>query len=277
MGKIKYAVFDLDGVLSKGEIFSKDPSGDMLQGERENLEKWRQFMKDSEVQCIAVTGRSLEITRELLSHMDCISACEHGTVIFDPKTEESYSTIDCETQFGNLIGAKNRLEEFIEKSEEFDELLLKKFPGESIKRMRENLHILTYEFEREKGLEFAEELYSEIATFLPENILDDISQGKLVLKKCGMAIDIMPAVTKSEGLSHILSKLEISPDEVLIAGDSFHSDGPMMRVVEEGFWICPANSDRRLKEEILARGSQGYVSEKPFFEGSMEGLRYFLE
>ncbi len=275
---IKYAVFDLDGVLSKGKQFSKDFSTDILCGERENLDQCRIFLDQKGVIPIVVTGRSLKITEPIIDYcMNGHSVCEHGTMIVDKEEGRTYHLIDREQKFKDLIKAKEHLEKFISCANKFDEILRQRFPKEKIDRKQDNLHILTYEFKSPKGKKFAKELYQYIHDkFFPKQIKEDLKKKHLLLKTCDMAFDIMPGVSKKEGLRHILTKLGINPEHVIIAGDSFHSDGEMMQAVENGVWICPANSDSRMKLTIEARGEKGYVSTKPYFEGTMEGLKYFL-
>jgi HAD superfamily hydrolase (TIGR01484 family) len=274
---MKLAVFDLDGVLSKGKVFSKDLSKDMLEGERENLKNFKDYMSQKNVPCVAVTGRSLEISKELMTYMDDFSVCEHGTIVVDPKTMDWYHLVDGEDKFSNLIEAKDRLESFIHLAEKFDEILLNAFPEEKIKRRDDNLHILTYEFESVEGEDFAMRLYTELYKHLPHEIKLDLNNKDIVLKTCDMAIDLMPGVSKKEGLIHLLNKLNIDTKDVIIFGDSYHSDGQMMKVITDGVWVCPGNSDDRLKEEIKNRGKLGYVAEKPFFEGTMDAIHHFFD
>ncbi|MBT3866178.1 HAD family phosphatase [Candidatus Woesearchaeota archaeon] len=273
---MKLAVFDLDGVLSTGEIFSKDTTRAILNGEKENLDRWKSFMTKKGVPCVAVTGRSLEITRELLGYMDALSVCEHGTMIVDPKTGREYHIAEGDDHFRNLTGAKNRLEEFIHHAGQHDEFLGAKFDGAELTRMRDNLHILTYEFNSPDGEAFARSLYSEVVKFMSPELRSDLDDGRLVAKTCDMALDIIPGVSKKDGLIHILGELGVATKDVIILGDSYHSDGEMMKGVPDGIWICPGNADKRLKRAVSSRGERGYVAEKPFFEGAMEGLEYFL-
>ena len=74
-----------------------------------------------------------------------------------------------------------------------------------------------------------------------------------------------------------MNKLNIDTKDVIIFGDSYHSDGQMMKVITDGVWVCPGNSDDRLKEEIKNRGKLGYVAEKPFFEGTMDAIHHFFD
>ena len=273
---MKLAVFDLDGVLSDGETFSKDTTKAILNGERENLDRWKRYMDEKGVPCVAVTGRSLEITRELLAYMDALSVCEHGTMIVNPKTGGEYHIAEGDDRFMSLVDAKNRLEEFIQHAGELDEHLNTRFDGVELKRMRDNLHILTYEFNSPRGEDFARELYSAVIKFMPLGLRSDLGEGRLVPKICDMALDIIPGVSKKDGLIHVLGELGVATKDVIVVGDSYHSDGEMMKGVPDGMWICPGNSDNRLKRAVSSRGDRGYVAEKPFFEGTMEGLEYVL-
>ncbi len=274
---MKLAVFDLDGVLSKGKVFSKDISKDILEGERDNLKVFKDYMSKKNIPCVAITGRSLEITKELMTYMDDLSVCEHGTIVVNPKTMDWYHLVDGEDKFSVLIEAKNRLESFIHLAEKFDETLLKSFPNEKIKRRDDNLHILTYEFESIEGEDFAMRLYTELYKYLPHDIKLDLNNKNTVLKTCDMAIDLMPGVSKKEGLIHILNKLNVQTKDVVIFGDSYHSDGQMMEVITDGIWVCPGNSDDRLKEAVKNRGNLGYVADKPFFEGTMDAIRQLFD
>jgi len=44
-----------------------------------------------------------------------------------------------------------------------------------------------------------------------------------------------------------------------------------------GYMVCPSNSDKRLKDFVASQRGRGYVAVREYFEGTMEGMRHFLE
>ena len=277
---IELGVFDLDGVISKESKFPKSQnSEEVLEGQKDNLDILNNFLREKNVKKIAVTGRSLAITLPILDYtMDDLSVCEHGTMIYNPKTSEQYHLADNDKRFSSLKRAKEVLEEFIEDAGRFDAELMKRYARFDLKRMRENLHILTYEFHSKEGDELAHRLYLDLKErkILPEEVVRYINDGLLVFLPSSAAIDIKPNISKADGLRHVIDKLVVKPERMFIAGDSYHSDFDMMEAYPEAMWICPVNSDDRLKWEI-SRKERGYVSRKPYFEGTMETLRELLD
>lgn len=285
--EIELAIFDLEGVLSKGKIFAKnvDYPEKILNGERENLDYFNKFMHKRSIPKVAVTGRSLIITKPIIEYcMDNISACEHGCMIYNPKTNQEYHLIDDEIKFKRMIKAKNSLERFIENSKKYDNLITQTFPEANIVRLTDNLHIITYEIftkqgeKHPKGEIFSKNIYKLLyGQIFDEEIKNYLSTGSLIPLFSQGALDIKPNISKADGLQHIISKLRVDTKNILVGGDSFHSDLEMMEVIENGYWFCPGNSDDRLKKEVSNRGVKGYIAEKDYFEGAIEALHHFLD
>lgn len=278
---IEYAFFDLDGCLSAGQIFSKEIPPQLRQ-EFPTMGEFLEFMVPFPTRRAVATGRSLTISRVLIDLlMNDLSVVEHGTVLYDPKNPNQQRFLIAEVdKFYQLREAKEELERFIEGAGRFDEQITEHCQnnGVTVKRMRDNLHILTYEFEpQEMGNA------KVIADFLetqamPQQLLGYLDGGKLVRLTSRVAVDYMPAVSKRAGVEAVIKLKCLNPSSVMIVGDSYHSDGPMMEAVAEGrgYLVCPANSDDRLKDLVTAQGQKGYIAKEPYFKGTMEGLRHFL-
>ena len=272
--------FDLDGVLSKGEVFPKTTDFDeLLHGQIKNLNQLSRFLKAKGIISIAITGRSLDITKPIIDkYMTGPSACEHGAVIYNPATFQHYHIADSDSRFSNQINAKNELEQFIESADVISDDLILKFPNEGIKRLKENHHILTYEFKPSVSCDFSKDLFQYLQeNHFPSIILGHIEEGLLSVIYSNSALDIKPNISKADAILHILRELDVLEEEVLVCGNSFHSDFDMMRVIPNGYWFGPANSDKKLKKAVKSHGSKGYISKGDYFQGTMETLPLILE
>ncbi|MCM8816164.1 MAG: HAD hydrolase family protein [Candidatus Omnitrophica bacterium] len=77
-------------------------------------------------------------------------------------------------------------------------------------------------------------------------------------------------LNKGEILSKVEKMLNITPDEVAVAGDSIF-DISMMTKNLARYIICPSNAEKKVKE--IARKNGGVVASKPFYCGVFEGYR----
>jgi len=85
------------------------------------------------------------------------------------------------------------------------------------------------------------------------------------------SISLLPYyMNKGDILVVMQERLGISPEQIVVAGDGAN-DLQMFNPELAGHMICPFNACEMLKERALSFG--GIVSDKPFAEGVMEGMR----
>jgi hydroxymethylpyrimidine pyrophosphatase-like HAD family hydrolase len=75
---------------------------------------------------------------------------------------------------------------------------------------------------------------------------------------------------KGRGLREVLRLSGISPDRVVVAGDSMGGDGTMIQPGLARYGVCPGNADPALKEHIRAHG--GAVGEGPSSRGVIQAF-----
>ena len=88
----------------------------------------------------------------------------------------------------------------------------------------------------------------------------------------GHAIDILiKGINKGSGLQELCKWSGISPEEILVIGDS-PNDIPAMRLA--GYVGCPSNADEECKEFVRNKG--GHVSSFPYVVGVVDIIRHYL-
>src|SRR3989339_1724532 len=233
--EINHAIFDLDGCLSSGSRFRKDPPLD-FSSESPTVERFLEYMRAKPVRRSVATGRSLAITKALIDWMmNDLSVLEHGTVLYDPNVpDEHVQLVDDDESYASIREAKEALEKFIAgyQTTHDDAIVTSIASGFRIHRRGDNLHILTYGVdpkERPNSEILREILHNEI---LPEKLKVYISEGKLIELVSKEAYDLLPAVSKKAGVERVVKVRKLDPSRTLIVGDSYHSDGPMMELFD---------------------------------------------
>ena len=59
---------------------------------------------------------------------------------------------------------------------------------------------------------------------------------------------------KGRGLREVLRLMAISPEQVVVAGDSFWGDGTMINPQTARYGVCPGNAEETLKQHVLSLG-----------------------
>ncbi|MFH1637436.1 MAG: HAD hydrolase family protein [Candidatus Woesearchaeota archaeon] len=153
---------------------------------------------------------------------------------------------------------------FIGYADSFEAEIINAFPKSGIKRMKDNNHMLTYEFDGD--VITAKDVYSFLEPKIPDAVKQGISEGNVKVVTCSFAIDIRSDVDKGHAIDHILKKLGRTGEGGLGIGDSYHSDIDMMERCE--YVACPANSNEALKDYVSDR--KGYIAKEPFGKGVIE-------
>jgi hydroxymethylpyrimidine pyrophosphatase-like HAD family hydrolase len=273
MAKIKLVLDDIDGVI---ENFKKPeyPNQQDILPHRENLGRVKSIIGEHYKRGIvhgACTGRAFYSIEPVLRYIgiNAPSVMEHGTEIWVPG-EGSYRLVD--SIFPELIGASNDLETWVSRLD--DGPFFANIPkAKMIRRRSENKHILTYEF---RGVT-ADEVYDVLEKRMPAEIIGHISTGKLrkVLSSSEVdgvptgAIDVMPSISKADGVRQVLRSLGLRKDDAMGIEDSFHSGIPLLQ--EVGHVACPSNAQEKLKEYVTKRG--GYIASSPHTDGWIEAMR----
>jgi hydroxymethylpyrimidine pyrophosphatase-like HAD family hydrolase len=82
------------------------------------------------------------------------------------------------------------------------------------------------------------------------------------------------AYNKGTALAEIARRLQISPSEILAAGDHYN-DLPMLTPTIARWLVAPANAIPLVQQQVLEAG--GYVSKRPQGEGVAQGIEFCLE
>lgn len=89
----------------------------------------------------------------------------------------------------------------------------------------------------------------------------------------GHAIDILvKGVNKGSGLLEMCKLTGISPDEILVIGDSRNDLSAMKRA---GWVGCVGNAPKEFQEEVLSLVGNVYVSPHPYVEGIIDTMDHF--
>lgn len=90
----------------------------------------------------------------------------------------------------------------------------------------------------------------------------------------GHAIDILvKGVNKGSGILEMCKMTGISPEEILVIGDS-PNDFSAMKIT--GWAGCPANASEECKDLVRSLGKRGRVSEHPYVQGVIDIMDYFI-
>lgn len=278
---IEYVFFDLDGCLSRGKVFDKSLQP-RLDEEMPTMREFMEFMKPIGVRRAAATGRSITISRAIIDAlMDDLSVVEHGTILYDPISGSQQHIVDSIELYYSFRPAKECLERFAENACQFDDQLSSYCAGYGVQvsHLGDNIHIYTVEFSPRlecNALLVADFLESRL---MPTELVAHIRAGRIRRMTSNEAVDYLPPVSKKDGVAAVIKIKNVDPSRVLVVGDSYSSDSPMMMDVASGggYLICPSNSDTRLKQFVSAHGCKGYVANKPYFGGSIQGLHYFFD
>lgn len=98
--------------------------------------------------------------------------------------------------------------------------------------------------------------------------------GYQVVWSSGRDLDILPsAAGKGNAIRYLIERLNLSPERVLVAGDS-GNDTSMFDAFHHG--IVVANAQSELRDYAAARSDDGlYVASRPYAAGVAEGLEHF--
>lgn len=271
--KIKLVKSDIDGVL--GKFVKPDyPNKQDIEPHKEYMDKIKlvieQHAKNGIMHSVC-TGRARYSVETIVNYIgiNAPSVFEHGTEIWIPG-KDSYRLV--EKEHPNLVKPSDYLESWIREVGEYN--ISRYFPNaEFIRRRKENSHILTYEFLGVTG----NGLYKKLEQLMPTEVKSNIDMGALRVviseseidgKQTG-AIDIMPNISKADGVKHAIKMLGLKKEEVLGIEDSYHSGIPLMQ--ETGHVACPANAQDELKSYVSKRG--GFIASKSYAEGWLEIMR----
>lgn len=266
--KIDLVFNDIDGCFGNFTKPKTYPSKQSLKGHMRIMSGIRRFAESrDDVKFSACTGRSLYLCDNIIeaSGMNELSAVEMGQAIYNPITRESYGLLEIIKPELKGLGAAIR--DFIKETDSFETELKAAFKGSRIKRLKDNINMLTYEFKSKKdGGITGEEVYAFLEPRLPKEVSGGIAKGDLKVIISSAAIDLRPDINKGHAIDHILARLDRSGEGCLGIGDSYHSDIDMLTRCE--YVACPANSNEQLKEYVASK--KGYIARKPFGEGVLE-------
>lgn len=270
MKEIKLVKSDIDGVM--GKFVKPDyPNKQDIEPHREYMDKIKLVIGQHEKNGImhsVCTGRARYSVETIVNYIgiNAPSVFEHGTEIWIPG-KGSYRLV--EKEYPNLVKPSDYLENWIGEVDEYN--ISRYLPNaELIRRRKENSHILTFEFLGVDG----DEVYGKLEQLMPREVKLNIDSGALKVliseseidgKQTG-AIDIMPNISKADGVKHAIRMLGLKKEEVLGIEDSYHSGIPLMQ--ETGYVACPANAQDELKSYVNKRG--GFIASKSYAEGWLE-------
>lgn len=278
MTKVNLVFNDIDGCFGNFKKPKKYPEKQSLEGHEELLSKIKRFIQyHPEVKFSACTGRSLYLCDNILeaTGINELSSVEMGQAVYNPSDKKQYSLYRILMKNGQIcndwynviqkLHQFNGREDYLEK---IDNSLMLFFRKTHIKRLKDNKHMLTYEFSQKyQGEEInGNDIAKVIIPLLPKEIQDSFERGIMVVKPSKTAVDIRPFLNKGHSIDYILTELGRTGEGCLAIGDSFHSDKDMMECCE--YVACPANSDENLKDYVNDR--KGYVSKEPFGNGILE-------
>ncbi len=212
---------DIDGCFGDFKKPKAYPGRQSLDAHIEDLAKIRSIVQDHPtISFAACTGRSLYLAEDIIvaAGMNALSVVELGQVIHDPVTGTTYPLL--EQVKPEITEIAQDLRKFLPHA---DKLPLS-FPRANLKRMKDNKHMLTYEFTpKAQGGITGEELYQVLLPFIPEKIRKAIQKGSVKVVTSKDAIDIRMDIDKGHGIGHILKKLQRTGERCLGIGDSYHS------------------------------------------------------
>ena len=266
MREIKLVISDLDNTLGKFEkpIYPGKQELGPYRDELEKIEKMIYYQEQRGVRHSICTGRSLYSAEPIVKKIkiNTPSIFEHGTYIWIPEKNFGYRLV--EEDFPDFVEPSNQLEGWIKDLD--DNKVFDGLTNDFIRR-KEDKHILSYEFHDVQP----QYVYSRLETMMPSDVRHYIQEKKLInvlsiSEINGLTtgvVHVMPNISKSDGVKHVLNMLKLKKEEVMGIEDSLHSGLPMLK--EVGYMACPANAQEQLKEYVRENG--GFISKGEYTEG----------
>jgi HAD superfamily hydrolase (TIGR01484 family) len=264
MRKFDYYFFsDVDGVI---DDFPKDvaPWEENLEPHITKLNYVKDFLEKNPKYGFSIcTGRSLAATKNIinLTGTNTLSACEFGTMLYDPEKDKEICII--EKEYPHLITASYDLKIWkdVLPIDEIQEKLEK-----PVRYLHDRREIITIETtDGVTGTDLFHVMKGRIPSSIQEHLGTDI---RLIISK--KAIDITPNINKGDAIRYIRNVIKIPYERTIAVGDSSHSDEFML--AEARYRGCPGNSDEKMKKYVEQSGKNGHVSRFIYNEGLMDIL-----
>ena len=244
-GNVKKIILDVDGcVLStKGKVSHSYYMG--LSQLSEMIAKANQFKFPPICFCSGRDRNYIEAVAFATGLPNCWSIIESGVALFNPTTKE--------------MKMNPELTEEIQRT--FREITQKRIPH-ALGRYNGEIflypgNMICIAIERAYRSKLTiEDCYDQIRM----ELLDLLEEGLIKVTHSDSAVDISPAgIDKASGLSFLMEREKVNPDEILGIGDS-RGDFPVLKKVRHVG--CPSNASPECKNLVKEKG--GYIS--PFSE-----------
>ncbi|MBS3152118.1 HAD family phosphatase [Candidatus Woesearchaeota archaeon] len=274
---VKIIISDVDGCLVK-EDKTKPPLLEDLDPHIKDLQAIRDFLLNHPDVIFSIcTTRSFSsgIRIAEIAGINGFSAFENGNVIYNPLTGESYLLIQKEKSLAYLQPILDKLRQWygtIDENVLADDLGISQ---DNLRRLSDRKTLLTFEI-----LPFdsppvsGHDLWRAIEKrFLTSEISDILASGNVKVVPSASALDISLKVDKGYATRHILGLYDLSKENALGIGDSYHSDTALL--AETNYQGVPSNANQKLKEAVHDT-SNGFIADKPYGRGILDILHRFL-
>ncbi|MCF8035163.1 MAG: Cof-type HAD-IIB family hydrolase [Desulfarculaceae bacterium] len=268
---ISYVFNDIDGCI---DDFVKPgyPDKQDLLPYAQGLRRLREITKQFSAASFGVaTARSVHECDNIIHALDFQgpSICECGNIVYFPGEGGHLLFEDMEMEAEQRASIQLFLEWRAQL--DLDTLARERFPHTDIRMLKDRMAMVTFEFKKDVGpglVSWLDEF------FFPEELEQAIARGHVAITLSSGAVDIFPNIGKANAMGHLARALGFDLSKTLTVGDSLHSDLEMLQAT--GYAACPSNSEQGVKQAVMAKGEQGYVSDKPYAEGNADIMRHAL-
>jgi hydroxymethylpyrimidine pyrophosphatase-like HAD family hydrolase len=266
---IRLVVSDNDGCFGNYAHFGR-PAHEDLTPHVKDYDRIHGFLVPHSVTFGMCTGRSITNSAKIIHELGMNAPCalEMGAMTYDPRTHQT-TVLAYEPDFETYKKAQDEIRWFYDFVARSNGQIAAR-TGCRIMHLDDRRNIVTLELDGRTG--------HDVAGILREMMNDELraclADGTALLIPSYGAIDVIPAIGKGGALRHIRKKLgEVPYSQTLAIGDSSHTDIDMMRKAR--YVGCPSNADAATRRYV-ARRKYGHVSSKPYAEGVLDILEYFL-
>ena len=198
-------------------------------------------------------------------------------IILDPVTEERISLID---ELDDLAYLKPAARQIRQTAGWLESVLdsLRDAVAQRLGRPVTPLILIKKEFSLAVRMPFFEETGQQVdppfffrfmRETVDEHLGDLIEDGQVWLTLSSTAVDIVPPVSKGDGVRYVLERYGLSPDRALYIGDSV----PDISGMEAVTWAtCPANAVPEVRSYVTSLNGRGYQSPLTFADAELEIL-----
>ena len=240
-------------------------------------------------QIVLCTGRAWASTRGIwqrthnfpqqrLAWPETPVLCEHGMdVVIDPATDRHISLIDEAPDLAHIKPVVKPVKETGEMLESELEPMRERLTRE-LGRPVAPIMLLKKFFSLAVRIPFFEGTQEQVSPLLFFDLVRErvksplgqlIAEGRVLLAYSTTAVDIIPPVSKGDGVRYLLKRYGTPPERAAYIGDSVPDIAGMQAV---SWAACPSNAVQEVRDYVASLDGHGYQSTLSFADAELEML-----